>query len=106
MAYDDIYKVLVTRSFAVATAGGAVASTAVFGPQTYAVDLIFPGAATTSTAGCRFAIGLTTDQVSSTQGGLIPCNWLARYKVSPGQSLSAISNDAVAGTLTVMELTK
>jgi hypothetical protein len=105
MAYDDIYRIIASRSFAVNSVGGAQASTTVLSSQTYAVDLVFPGS-TSSTSGCRFVIGGPTDAVSSTQASLLPANWPQRYKVTPGQTVGAISNDAGTFSLTVIELSK
>jgi hypothetical protein len=36
----------------------------------------------------------------------LPSNWLQTYKMTPGQTLAAISNDAGAFTLIISELTK
>lgn len=106
MAYDDIYRVIASQSLAVATVGGASASTAVFGSQTYAIDIVFVAAAG-ATAGCRFNIGGPNDAVSSTQGALLPPNWIQRFKVTPGQRVIALSNDASAiASLNVVELSK
>ena len=34
----------------------------------------------------------------------LPFNWVQTYKCSPGDRVAAVSNDGVAGTLTVTEL--
>lgn len=44
--------------------------------------------------------------VNSTVGHLLPPNWVQPYKVTPGQRVSAISNDAGTPILSVVELTK
>jgi hypothetical protein len=36
---------------------------------------------------------------------LLAFNWTEKVKVTPGQKLSAVSNDRIAGTLVVVELT-
>ena len=41
---------------------------------------------------------------SPTASPLLPFNWTQVIKVNPGEQLSAVSNDAVAGTLVVVEL--
>ncbi len=107
MAYDDIWRIISSRSFAVSSVGGAQASTAAFGSQTYAVRLYAPGTVS-STSGCRIAIGDggAAVLVSSTQSLYLPANWPEIYKVSPGQTLAALSNDAGLFSLNVVELTK
>lgn len=106
MAYDDVFRIIASRSLAVGTAGGAVASTTALSGQTYAVDLVFIGAVTT-TAGVRFSIGEVGQTVNSTTSPLLPPNWITRYKCTPGQQIAALSNDATAvGNLTITELSK
>jgi len=105
MAYDEIYRIVTSRALAVASAGGAGASTTAFGSQTYAVRLYAPGTVS-STGGCRFAIGSTGVAVSSTADVYLPANWPEIWKVSPGQTLAAISNDASTFSLNIVELTK
>jgi hypothetical protein len=93
-------------ALAVASAAGAAVSTTVFGTETYAVQLCFPGS-TSSTGGCRVAvIDIGGAAVSSTQGTLLPANSVYVAKVTPGQRVSAISNDAGTFSLSVTELTK
>jgi len=105
MAYDDIWRILGSQNLAVGTAAGAVASVSL-GSQTYAVQLGFVAAAS-STAGCRFNIGEGTVVVSSTTSPLLPPNWIQVYKVTPGQKVAALSNDASAiASLNIVELTK
>ena len=67
----------------------------------------FPGS-TSSTGGVRVAVvdpGGSPAAVSSTSGTFLPANWLQNYKVTPGQKLSAISNDAGTPSLSITELT-
>ncbi len=61
-----------------------------------------------STGGCRVALldNASTAAVSSTSGALIPANWVETLKVTPGQKISAISNDAGTFNLNITELTK
>jgi hypothetical protein len=90
---------------AVASVGGAAASSSAFGTQTYAIRLAYPGS-TSSTGGCRIAIVSPNDNaVSSTQGTLLPPNWVQVVRCSPGQRVSAISNDAGTFSLSITELT-
>jgi hypothetical protein len=94
------------QALAVASVGGAAASSAAFGTQTYAIQVAFPGSVF-STGGCRIAIVSPNDNaVSSTAGALIPANFPTRYRVTPGQRVSAISNDAGTFSLSIVELTK
>ena len=67
MAYDTIWRLGAAQALAVASVGGAAASSSAFGAQTYAIELSFP-ASTSSTAGCRVAVVSPTDAaVSSTK---------------------------------------
>ena len=76
-----------------------------FGTQTYAIQLAYPGS-TSSTGGCRIAIVSPNDNaVSSTAGTLLPPNWVEVFRCSPGQRVSAISNDAGTMSLSITELT-
>jgi hypothetical protein len=43
--------------------------------------------------------------VSSTAGPLVPANFIEVVKVTPGQRVSAISNDAGTFSLSITELT-
>jgi len=104
--YDDIYRLGTAAALTVSSAAGAAVSTAIFGTETYAIALSFPGS-TSSTSGVRVKIvDPQTSAVSSTADFLLPANWVEKIKVSPGQRLSAISNDAGTPSVTVVELTK
>jgi hypothetical protein len=106
MAYDTIWRLATAQALAVASVGGAAASTTAFGAETYAIMLSFPGSVS-STCGCRVAVVSPGDSaVSSTNGALFPPNWIQEIKVTPGQRVSAISNDAGTFSLSVTELTK
>lgn len=102
---EDVYRIIASRSLAVNSVGGALASTTSLSAQTYAVDLVFPGS-TSSTGGCRVNIGYAGLTVSSTSGPFLPANWIQRYKCTPGQIIGAISNDAGTFSLTIVELSK
>ena len=104
-AYDFVWRLGAAQALAVQSVGGAAQSTTVFGTQTYAVQICFPGS-TSSTGGCRIAVIDGTTAVSSTAGTLIPANWIAPVKVTPGQRISAISNDAGTFSLSITELLK
>ena len=96
------------QSLAVSSAAGAAVSTTVFGTGTYAIEVAYPGS-TSSTGGCRIAVidpGGSPTAVSSTAGTLLPPSWIQTFKVTPGQRVSAISNDAGTFSLSVTELTK
>ncbi len=105
MAYDEIYRIVGSKSVAVGTAGGAVVSTAVMGTQTHAIDLVFIGLVT-STSGVRYAIcDVASVVVNSTTSPLLPPNWVQRVKISAGQVVAALGNDGTAiPNLTVIEL--
>jgi hypothetical protein len=105
MRFDDIWRLSTTQALAVASVGGAAASSSAFGTQTYAIQLAYPGS-TSSTGGCRIAIVSPNDNaVSSTAGTLLPPNWVHVVRCSPGQRVSAISNDAGTFSLSITELT-
>ena len=106
MAFDSIWRLAAAQALAVASVGGAAASSAALSSETYAIQLSFPGSVS-STSGCRIAIVSPGDSaVSSTNGTLLPANWIQEIKVTPGQRVSAISNDAGTFSLSVTELTK
>jgi len=100
---DAIYRIIASRSLALNSVGGALASTASLGAQTYVVELSFAGS-TSSTGGVRFNIGDAGLTVSSTAGPFLPANLPKRYKCTPGQIVGAISNDAATPSLTIVEL--
>ena len=107
MAFDDsLWRLAAAQALAVASVGGAAASSNALGAETYAVQISFPGS-TSSTGGCRIAVVSPGDSaVSSTAGALLPANWVQPFKVTPGQRVSAISNDAGTFSLSITELTK
>jgi hypothetical protein len=103
---NTIWRLGTAQALAVASVGGAAASSAAFGVETFAIQLAYPGS-TSSTGGCRVAVVSPNDNaVGSTAGTLLPPNWPQRFKVTPGQRVSAISNDAGTMSLSITELTK
>jgi hypothetical protein len=90
--------------FSVASVGGAAASSSAFGTQTYAIQLAYPGS-TSSTGGCIAIVSPNDNAVSSTAGTLLPANWVQVFRCSPGQRVSAISNNAGTFSLSITELT-
>jgi hypothetical protein len=91
MRFDNVWRLSTAQALAVASVGGAAASSSAFGTQTYAIQLSYPGS-TSSTGGCRIAIVSPNDNaVSSTAGTLLPANWIDVFRCS---RVSAISNDA------------
>jgi len=58
--YDDIYRLGTAAALTVASAAGAAVSTAIFGTETYAIAISFPGS-TSSTGGVRVQIVSPTE---------------------------------------------
>jgi ABC-type cobalamin transport system permease subunit len=87
MRFYNVWRLSTAQALAVASVGGAAASSGAFGTQTYAIQLSYPGS-TSSTGGCRIAIVSPNDTaVSSTAGTLLPANWTEVFRCSPGQRL-------------------
>ena len=104
--FGDVWRLGAAQSLTVQSVGGAAVSTSVFGTETYAVYCSFPGSVS-STGGVRIKVVSPGDSaVSSTADHLLPANWIQGYKVTPGQRISAISNDAGTPALSIVELTK
>jgi hypothetical protein len=59
----------------------------------------------TQLGGCRYTVVDPGVTVSSTAGPLLPANFIEVVKVTPGQRVSAISNDAGTFSLAITELT-
>jgi hypothetical protein len=104
--WHDYYRLATAQAaLAVASAGGAPNSSSAFGTMTRAVRLVWNGA-TGSTSGIRYAIvDPQTAAISSTTAALLPANYIEVVRVSPGQRVSAISNDAGTPSLNIIELT-
>jgi hypothetical protein len=107
MAYEGVYRILASRSLAVNSSGGVVASTTSIGAQTRVVELICTGAVTSS-SGVRFDFGpVGSTVVSSTTSPVLVPGVPRQYLVSPGQQIAALSNDgSVLVNLTIIELGK
>jgi len=101
MANHDAFRNGTQTNLAYSTSAGTAASTAGFGTQTLYISVTAPGAYT-STGGVRYTIGKNV--VATSSSPLLPLNWTQVIKVSPGEQLSAVSNDGVAGTVVVVEL--
>jgi len=101
-ATHDSYRNSTVTNLSCSTSAGTAVSTAGFGTQTYAISLTAP-AAFTSTGGVRYTTGKSVT-ASATASPLLPFNWTQVIKVSPGEQLSAVSNDGIAGMLVVVEL--
>jgi hypothetical protein len=104
MKYDNQFRLGTAAALAVASVGGAVISSSAFGTGIYNVQLCFPGSVS-STGGCRIAIVDPGTTVSSTAGTLLPPNTITVVRCTPGQRVSAISNDAGTFSLSITELT-
>jgi len=103
---QSMWRLGAAQALTVASAAGAAGSTTVFGTVTYAIMCSFPGSVS-STGGVRIKVVSPGDTaVTSTSDHLLPANWIQNYKVSPGQRVSAISNDAGVPSLSIVELTK
>jgi hypothetical protein len=97
----DVYRILGASKLSYAASNGTAASTSSVGSMTQFVQLSAAGSAS-STGGVRFVIG--DAPVADSNGTLLPSSWIQVYKISPGQKISAISNDAGTGSLNVTEL--
>jgi ABC-type cobalamin transport system permease subunit len=102
--YDNQFRLGTAAALAVASVGGAAASSGAFSTGIFNIQLAYPGS-TSSTGGCRIAIVDPGTTVSSTQGTLLPPNVVFVTRCSPGQRVSAISNDAGTFSLSITELT-
>jgi hypothetical protein len=87
MNFHDAYRSGTVTNLTYATSAGAAVSTAGFGTQTRYIYLTGKGVV-----------------AATTNGALLPFNWTQVVKVTPGEQLSTVSNDGVAGTLVVVEL--
>lgn len=99
----DAYRNSTVSNLTYATSAGTAVSTAGFGAQTQFISIVTPGAFS-ATGGARYLVG-KAPVATTTNGALLPFNWVQIIKVSPGEQLSAVSNDGTGGTLVVVELT-
>jgi hypothetical protein len=103
-AYNDQYRLGTAQALAVASAGGTATSSSVFGTQTKRIRVCFPRLDFIDWR-LRYTVVDPGVTVSSTAGPLLPANWVEVVKVTPGQRVSAISNDAGTFSLSITELT-
>lgn len=97
----DNFRILASQNLTVQSTGGAAVSTAKLGVQTYAIQLCAVGSFS-STGGVRYEIGDTPAATGSS--ALLPPGWVSVYKCTPGQKVSALSNDVGAPSLNIVEL--
>src|SRR5262245_45421902 len=85
-----------TQQVTVTSATGT--STAAFGTQTRAVQLVVGGAVSSNSLVFvkAYSTGSPVSQATSTADAPVPVNWVQVLKVNPGQRLSLISADATA----------
>ena len=104
---ETCWRIFASRTLAVNSGGGAVASTSSLSAQTYAVELVYPAEAG-APAAIRFGVSdLGEAAISSLSAAVLPVGQVRRYKVTPGQKVQAISNGAsVVASLCIIELTK
>jgi len=100
MLSHDVFQWGPSQSLSYNTAGGAATSTTAFANQTIWLRVVAPGALT-STGGVRYKVGNAPAATSSDV--LLPFNWVEYIRIAPGEQLSVLSNDGVAGTLSVSE---
>lgn len=79
--------------------GAASVQSAVFGAQTREIRVV-------STTACHINIGTSPTAAATDNNGIyLPANVIDYFHVNPGQRLAVIQ-DAVAGTLSVAEMTR
>ena len=107
MGFDPtVWRIIASRTLAVNSGGGTVASTVSLSSQTYAVDLVFPAAAASTAV--RFNItDIGAAAISSLSAPVLIAGQVSRYKCTPGQKIQAISNGAsTLASLSIIELSK
>ena len=107
-AFDANWRIIVAKQLAVNSSGGAVTSTTSVGAQTRAVEIAFSAInSVIAPSAVRFLISdMNADSITSTTGALLPANTIARYAITPGQKVQAISVDTAVPFLVVTELSK
>lgn len=107
MIDETLYRIIASRTLAVNSGGGAVASTTSLSAQTYAIELVYPAEAG-APAAVRFGLsGMGEAAISSLSAAVLPVGQVLRYKCTPGQKVQAISNGAsTVASLTINELSK
>ena len=99
----DVYRYGTTQNLAYAVAGGASAPSNAFGSQTRYIRVVAVGVVGATNDGVRIAIEAAP--VASATTILLALNIPEFIKVSPGQKIAALSNNATVGSLNVTELT-
>jgi hypothetical protein len=87
-----------SQDLAYNAAGGANKQSAAFGAQTTLIEV----AAHVTGSGVRIATGVNPDATSGTNK-LLPGSGTWFFVVAPGWKLSAVSDDATAGTINITE---
>ena len=100
MQNHDVFQWGSSQSLSYSTSGGTAVSTTGFSNQTVWLRVVAPGALT-STGGVRYAVGKAPAATSTSV--LLPFNWVEYIRIGVGEQLSVLSNDGVAGTLSVAE---
>src|SRR5262249_26180986 len=98
MLTHDVFQWGPSQSLTYASAAGAAVSTTGFNSQTIWLRVVAPGALT-STGGVRYKVGKSPAATSTDT--LLPFNWVEYIRIGAGEQLSVISNDGIAGTLSV-----
>ena len=101
--FHDSYLLLPQKrqNLSSSTSAGASGSSAGLTTQTYWVQLCAPGVVSAS-GGVR--VEISPAPTANTSSSFLPFDWIQTVKCSPGDRVAAVSNDSVAETLTVTEL--
>ena len=101
--FHDVFRQSTSQNVNYAVAGGASAQSSAFGGQTRYIRVSSVGVVGASVDGIRVAVG--DNPTASSTSTLIPLNWIEYFKVSPGQKIAVLGNNASTGTISVTELT-
>lgn len=96
----DAYSFGSSQNLSYSTSGGAAVSTAGLNAQTKYVRLVATGVQT-STSGVRYVVG--TAPIASATSSYLPLGWIEYVRIANGERISALGNDATAGTLNISE---
>jgi hypothetical protein len=99
----DSYRHGTKQNVAYAVAGGASAQSTAFGSQTYWIRVCAVGVESASADGVRIAAG--DNPTATSTSALLPLNWVEYLKVTPGQKIAVLGNNASTGNVSVIELT-
>jgi hypothetical protein len=102
MQFHDSYRIGASQNVAFAAAGGSSAQSTAFSSQCYFIRVTAAGLVDSTNNGVRIALG--SNPTASATSTLLPLNWVARIKISPGQKLGCLSNAAATGSLNIVEL--